>query len=118
MNNEYLHIENGEINYQDNVFSGLIFRKGKDFHDFCLKKADDMRHSDLGNYDDFTKEQREELAKRWEAAKDLPDGEYDYYFNLEDKIEVFKQTIEELAKRLRINYELKVNGYTEIENRK
>ncbi len=113
MNNEYLHIENGEISYQDGVFCGFAVRRGTDFQNFCLDQAENMRHSDLGNYDDFTKEQREELAKRWEAAKDLPDGEYDYYFNLENKIEVFKQSVEEFAKRLGITYELKINGYNE-----
>lgn len=48
----------------------------------------------------------EKLAKLWEAAINLPDGKYDYYFNLEDKREVFVKSVKELASRLGIDYEL------------
>ncbi len=70
--------------------------------------ADRWRYSEWRNYDDFTLEQREEIAIRWEKAKDLPDGEYDYYFNLEDVVEVFKQSVDELAKKFGIDYELRL----------
>ena len=111
MNNHYLHIEDDYISYSDGVFNG--FSKLEDDEKLrivCLDRAEQFRTSELGNYDDLSQEQREELAKRWEAAKNLPDGKYEYYFNLEDKRKVFKQSVEELAKRLGISYELKLKG--------
>ena len=108
MDNKFLHIKGCEINYYDGVFSGFAIREHEDVEAFYLNKADNMRHSDLGNYDGLSKKNREELAKRWEAAKDLPDGKYDYYFNLEDKTEVFKESVEAFAKKLGIRYELKI----------
>ena len=110
MVNNYLYIENGKFNYQDGVFSGLATLTKERVSSFCLEQAEEARHSNLGNYDGLSKKQREELAKRWEAAKDLPDGEYEYYFNLEDKRKVFKKSVAELAKRLGIKYELKLKG--------
>ena len=92
------------------MFSGIATLTKERVSSFCLEQAEEPRHSDLGNYDGLSKKQHEELAKRWEAAKDLPDGEYDYYFNLEDLAEVFKQSVAELAKKLGIKYELKLNG--------
>lgn len=107
MTNQYLYIEDGVINYQDNVFSGVAHFDNKEkFKAFCLERANDCRTSDLGNFDDFTQEQREEIARRWEAAIDLQIGEYDYYFNLEDKVETFKLYVGEIAKRFGIDYEL------------
>ncbi len=104
--NHYLYIEGNTWNWSDNVFSGIATRTREQVEDFCLAQADEARHSDLANYDHLSKKQREEIAKRWEAAKDLPDGEYNYYFNLEDKVKVFKQSVKELAKRLGVNYDL------------
>jgi len=106
MNNNYLHIEGDHWSWFDGVFSGVATRTREQVEDFCLAQADEARHSDLGNYDHLSKKQREELAKKWEAAKDLPDGEHDYYFNLEDKVKVFKQSVKELARKLGINYDL------------
>lgn len=109
MRNEYLHIEGGHISFCDNAFSGCATLDNKeDMESYCLYRADEWRHSEFGNYDEFTLEQREEIARRWEKAKDLPDGEYDYYFNLDDMVEVFKQSVDELAKRFGIDYELKL----------
>ena len=108
MQNHYLHIKEDGVSYADNVFSGFGPYTKDDFEGFCLQKAEEMRTSDLGNFTVLTKKQREELAKRWETAKDLPDGEYDYYFNLEDKAKVFKQSVKELAERLGVSYELKL----------
>ena len=110
MNNEYLHIEGEYCSYCDGVFSGYVTLESCDFEDFCLSQAEEMRHSDLGNYDKLTKKQREEVAKRWEAAKDLSVGEYDYYFNLEDKYKVFKESVEAFAQRLGIKYKLELIG--------
>ena len=106
MENHYLYIENNKWNWSDNIFSGIATVRKDKVSDYCLDQADKMRHSNLGNYDDLTTEQREKLAKLWESAKDLPEGKYDYYFNLEDKREVFIKSVQELGNRLGINYEL------------
>ena len=106
MENHYLHIENGKFNWSDYVFSGIATLAQDKVSDFCLEQADTTRDSSLGNYDNFTTEQREKLAKLWESAMNLPDGNYDYYFNLEDKTEVFIKSVQELAEKLGIDYEL------------
>lgn len=102
--NHYLHIKDNTWNWSDGVFSGIATRTREQVKDFCLAQADGVHH--VANYNCLSKEQRKELAKKWEAAKDLPDGEYDFYFNLEDKVKVFKQSVKELAKKLGINYDL------------
>lgn len=106
MQNYYLYIEHDKWNWCDGVFSGIATVRQDRVSDYCLEQADKMRNSELGNYDDLTTEQRERLAKLWEAAINLPDGKYDYYFNLEDKREVFVKSVQELAARLGIDYEL------------
>lgn len=106
MENQYLYIEHDKWNWCDGVFSGIATVRQDRVSDYCLEQADKMRNSDLGNYDDLTTEQRERLAKLWEAAINLPDGKYEYYFNLEDKREVFIESVRELAARLGIDYEL------------
>ena len=109
MINHYLYIENCKFNWLDGVFSGIATVAQDKVSDFCLEKADKMRNSNLGNYDYLTSEQRERLAKLWESAMNLPDGNYEYYFNLEDKTEVFIKSVQELAEKLGINYELIIN---------
>lgn len=106
MQNYYLYIEHDKWNWCDGVFSGIATVRQDRVSDYCLEQADKMRNSELGNYDDLTTEQRERLAKLWEAAINLPDGKYEYYFNLEDKREVFIESVRELAARLGIDYEL------------
>ena len=106
MINHYLYIENNTWNWSDNVFSGIATVRQDRVSDYCLEQADKMRNSDLGNYDDLTTEQRERLAKLWEAAINLPEGKYEYYFNLENKTEVFIESVRELGERLGIDYEL------------
>ena len=106
MTNHYLYIENGKFNWSDGVFSGIATVTQDKVSDFCLEKADKMRNSNLGNYDHLTSEQREKLAKLWESAMNLPDGNYEYYFNLEDKTEVFIKSVQELGKKFGIDYEL------------
>ena len=106
MENHYLYIENNKWNWSDGVFIGIATVTQDRVSDYCLKQAENMRHSSLGNYDDLTKEQRKRLAKLWEDAINLPDGKYEYYFNLEDKKEVFIKSIQEFANRLGIDYEL------------
>ena len=106
MTNHYLYIENGKFNWLDGVFSGIATLAQDKVSDFCLERADKMRNSNLGNYDHLTSEQRERLAKLWESARNLPDGNYEYYFNLEDKTEVFIKSVQELGKKFGIDYEL------------
>lgn len=106
MINHYLYIENGTFNWSDGVFSGIATVAQDKVSDFCLERADEMRNSNLGNYDHLTSEQRERLAKLWESAMNLPDGNYEYYFNLEDKTEVFIKSVQELGKKFGIDYEL------------
>ena len=106
MINHSLYIENGKFNWLDGVFSGIATVAQDKVSDFCLERADEMRNSNLGNYDHLTSEQRERLAKLWESAMNLPDGNYEYYFNLEDKTEVFIKSVQELGKKFGIDYEL------------
>lgn len=111
MINHYLHIENEiencyDFNWSDNVFIGSATVAKDKVSDFCKEKADEMRNSNLKNYDYLTTEQRERLAKLWEAAVFLPVGNYDYYFNLDDKMLAFVKSVQELADRLGIDYEL------------
>ena len=106
MINHYLYIENGKFNWLDGVFSGIATVAKDKISNFCLDQANKMRNSNLGNYDHLTSEQRERLAKLWESAMNLPDGNYEYYFNLEDKTEVFIKSVQELGKKFGIDYEL------------
>ena len=106
MINHYLYIENGKFNWSDGVFSGIATVAQDKVSDFCTEQSDKMRNSNLGNYDHLTSEQRERLAKLWESAINLPDGNYEYYFNLEDKTEVFIKSVQELGKKFGIDYEL------------
>ena len=113
MTNRYLHIENEiensyDFNWSDNVFIGSATVAKDKVSDFCREKADEMRNSNLRNYDYLTTEQRERLAKLWESAINFPVGNYDYYFNLEDKTEAFIKSVQELAEKLGIDYELNI----------
>ena len=109
MINHYLYIENGKFNWSDGVFSGIATVAKDKVSDFCTEQSDKMRNSNLGNYEHLTSEQRERLAKLWESAMNLPDGNYEYYFNLENKTETFKKSVQELAEKLGIDYELIIN---------
>lgn len=107
MVNHYLYIrEDGTWNWSDGVFSGIATLRSDKVSEYCLEQAEKMRYSEYGNYDHLSKDERELLAQRWEAAVNLPVGKYEYYFNLEDKQEVLKQSVKELAKTLGIDYEL------------
>ena len=111
MRKKYLHITDSSVNYEDNVFSGTAFiTEERSAAEFCLEKAEEWRHSTVKNYDRFSAEEREEIARRWEAAADLPEGEYKYYFNLEDKVDVFIKSVKELAEDLDITYDLKIKA--------
>lgn len=104
MINKYLFIDGVNIHYADSAFNGVCTIEDK--NKFFNEKADDWLNSKLGNYSEFNKEYRKEIAKRWKNATSLPDGKYDYYFNLEDKNKVFKKSVKELANTFGIKYEL------------
>ena len=106
MKNHYLYKINDKWEWLDGVFMSSATVPQDRVSKYCLEQADDMRNSILGNYDDFTTEQRERLAKLWEEAINLPDGKYDYYFNLDNKKEAFIQSVKELGEKLGIDYEL------------
>ena len=106
MINCYLYIQGNEWNYYDGVFSGIATVPFDKVSSFCIDKAETTRHSDWGNYSGLSKKKRERIAKLWEAAKDLPEGKYEYYFNIEDKKESFKNLVKDLAERMGIKYEL------------
>ena len=106
MENYNLYKINDRWEWYDGMFMGIATVPQDRVSEYCLEQADDMRNSILGNYDDLTTEQRERLAKLWEAAINLPDGKYDYYFNLDNKKEAFIQSVKELGEKLGIDYEL------------
>lgn len=106
MKNNYLYIDGDTWNWCDGVFSGIATLGPDRVSKYCLEQAEDMRHSDYANYDDLSTEERERLAKLWEEAVNLPEGRYEYYFNLENKNEVFIQFVKELAVKLDIKYDL------------
>ena len=106
MKNHYLYIKNNIVNWSDGVFSGIAEVSQNEISDFYLNQADQTRNSSLGNYNNFTTEQREIIAKLWESAMNLSDGNYDYYFNLDDKTEVFIKSVKEFGEKLGIDYEL------------
>lgn len=107
MINHNLYIrEDGSWDWSDGVLIGIATLEPDRVSEYCLDRAEEMRHSNLGNYDHLSKEQREELAKRWEAAINLPAGKHEYYFNLDSKQDVFKISVKELAETLGIDYEL------------
>ncbi len=113
MKNLYLNIyktEEGniEISSCDGVFNSLATRQSKEsFQQYCDEKADMCLNSTLGNFDGWTKQKRKAVADKWLAAKDLPEGEYKYYFNLGDIKDLFREEVAELAKSMGIeSYEL------------
>ena len=106
MENYNLYKINDRWEWYDGMFMGIATVPQDRVSEYCLEQADDMRNSILGNYDDLTTEQRERLAKLWEAAINLPDGKYDYYFTLDNKKEAFIQSVQELADRFGVKYEL------------
>ena len=115
MKNHYLQItktSNGklEVNSADGVFSSYVTRNDKvGFQAYCEEKAHEWVSSKLGNYDGWSKEQRKEVAEKWLAAKELPEGEYNYYFNLGSIEDIFREEVASLAKSIGIkDYELTV----------
>lgn len=108
LNNKYLYITEDNslfnINSCDYVFSSYYSRKTREeFINYCKENANNFRHSDLSNYKKLDNKDRETLAKRWEDAVHLKPGNYDYYFNLQSKQDIFKQAVADVAKELNID---------------
>ena len=109
MRNHYLYIkEDGTWNWSDNAFSGIVTLTPDRVSEYCREKAKEWRSSKLGNYTQFSIGKRLRTARRWMAAAELPDGEYEYYFNPEDKYKMFRQQVKGFAKQLGVKYELKI----------
>ena len=108
MTNKYLHIDildNGhiEVNSSDGVFSSIAtLNDEEDFREYCDYKAEEWLTSELGNYDDWSDEDRKVVADKWLKAKELSAGEYKHYFNIGNIHDIFKQEVAEIAKAMGI----------------
>lgn len=116
MNNNYLEINithEGymKINSNDGVFSSLTTVIDKeDLSRYCNEKADMWLTSKLGNFNGWSKKDRKIVADKWLKVKELSEGDYNFYFNLESITDLFKNGVEDLAKKMGItNYTLKIN---------
>lgn len=116
MVNRYLHIEildNGyiRVNSSDGVFSSVVtVNNEEDFYKYCDDKAEEWLTSALGNYEDWSDEDRNAVANKWLKAKELSEGEYPYYFNIENVYDTFRKEVSAIAKTLGIeNYKLEIN---------
>lgn len=112
----YLHIEvldNGHImvNSSDGAFSSIATLNSEEaFREYCDDKAEEWLTSALGNYEDWSDEDRNAVANKWLKAKALPAGEYKHYFNLGNIHDIFKQEVAEIAKAMGIkDYTLEIN---------
>lgn len=111
----YLKITNqpdGKINVSANdgicIYAGTC-KDRSDFINYCEKRKDEWLNSDLGNFDGWDKSKRKEISYKWELAKHLPEGYYNYFFSLEDIKTIFQNEVDNLAKNFGIkNYILKV----------
>ena len=99
-----------DISANDGVFSYIATCEDRDdFISYCEQRKDAWLNSDLGNFDGWDKSKREEIANKWELAKQLSEGYYDYYFNLESVESIFRKEVANLAKNLGIkNYVIKI----------
>lgn len=111
----YLKISNrpdSKINVNANdgiyIYAGTCEDRS-DFINYCEKRKDEWLNSDLGNFDGWDKSKREAIAHKWELAKQLSEGYYNYFFSLEDIKTIFQSEVDNLAKSFGIkNYVLKV----------
>lgn len=107
--NYYLQIDTIDKKYlrvssYDIAFISTVTLLQQDFADYCDNQAKDWLESNLGNYDDWDKKDRELIANKWKKAKYLTPGRYNYYFNNTDDIKnIFREAIEELATTMGIN---------------
>lgn len=111
--NEYLHItlEDNKVRVlaYDGVFGyGATLEDWDEYERYCDEKANDWISYPYANYDNsYNKEDKEKKSKKWLEAKNLREGSYEYYFNLGDRKECFRNEVTELAKRMGITIEMK-----------
>ena len=90
----------------DGIFSyGATLDNRKSFIDYCDQRIDMWLNSDLGNFNGWSKKQRKFVANKWEEAKQLEEGEYNYYFSSEDIGNIFREEVYKLAK----SFNVKIN---------
>lgn len=116
MSNRYLDIEVFDygyirINSNDGVFSSITTVAGEEkFYAYCDEKAEMWLTSKLGNFKGWSDEDRKVIANKWLKAKELSEGEYKYYFNLENIKDIFRQEVTELANSMGIkDFTLEIN---------
>lgn len=107
--NYYLQIDTIDkkclkVSSYDRAFISTVTLLQEDFAEYCDNQAEDWLKSDLGNYDDWSKGSRGFIANKWEKAKYLTPGKYNYYFNNTDDIKnIFREAVKELATTMGIN---------------
>lgn len=113
MKNHYLNIENQEdgkiyMSAFDGAFGySATCNDKEDFLKYCDRLAGRWLNSTWVPFECWKKKDRKEIAGKWLAAKELPEGEYNYYFNLGDIRDTFRESVTELAKSMNItDYEL------------
>lgn len=108
--NEYLRItlEGNKVGVcaYDGVFGySATLEDWDEYERYCDEKANDWVSYPYANYDSYNKEDREKVSKKWLEAKNLREGSYEYYFNLEDLKECFRNEVNKLAKCMGITIE-------------
>lgn len=115
MENNYLDIkkEDGKIvvSSRDGVFTSIITLDDKEaFKNYCERKAKEWKESTLGNFANWSSEDRERKSDKWINARNLQCGKYNFYFNIGDKKDIFRKEVYSLAKSLGItDYILEIN---------
>lgn len=115
MKNNYLDIkkEDGKIvvSSSDGVFSSIITLDDKEaFKNYCERKAKEWRESILGNFANWSNEDRKRVSDKWINVRNLQCGKYNFYFNIEDKKDIFRKEVDSLAKGLGItDYVLEID---------
>lgn len=112
MKNHYLNIEKEDgkiyLSASDGVFGYSVTCEDKEeFLEYCDEKADRWLNSTWGNFEGWTKQKRKAISDKWLAAKELSEGKYNYYFNLGNIKDLFREEVAEIARSMDItNYEL------------
>lgn len=115
MENLYLNIEkigNNKIYIFANdgifIYSDSYINK-ENFQKYCDERADMWLNSTLDNFQGWSKQKRKNIAHKWTIAKNLSEGRYNYYFNSENKENIFREEVAYLAESVGIkNYTLTI----------